>query len=187
MNPRCLVLAMALATSAVFGVMYIRAVWSELTSADARGTHPGHELPPPVAVPHPEFTAADVAELLLGGLSHNDLPYPNAGVATLWAFTADEHRGSGQREFLSMATASVFYPLYRQQARQLHLLSQQRTHASVQVTVTDTDGQTFQYLLELKRRFDGRYAGCWQVAGLFPEWRAEPPADGRPRTGNDDL
>ncbi|MFN4241751.1 MAG: hypothetical protein ACK4PI_00785 [Tepidisphaerales bacterium] len=186
MNPRRLVLAMAVATSAVFGVMYSRAVWSELTSADARRTHPGHELPPPVAVPHPEFTAADVAELLLGGLSHNDLPYPNAGVATLWAFTADGYRGSGQREFLSMATASVFYPLYRQSLRQVVAVAESPTRVNFAVQVVDTDGQTFHYRLELHRRFDGRYAGCWRVSGLFPEWRAEPPGTFVPgdRDGN---
>lgn len=175
MHLRAVLIALALTASGVFAVFYYRALRDDAFPETDVRVSPPTSLPAAPHTPRPEYPPEQVLDIVLTALRSNDSPYPNAGVATAWAFAAEEIRRRDEADFLTLFTSGLFYPIHRHAQRQLHEITRTDTLAVYDVQLTDPDAQTTTFRIFLTRRFTDPNPGCWLLTALMPHRPGQPP------------
>jgi hypothetical protein len=126
-------------------------------------------------VPKPELTPEQVIEIQLEALRKNDVPTPDAGIATTFRFASPSNRKvTGPLERFSTIVKSPGYkPMIGHRIAGYGPIQVKGGLASCRVTVVAADGQAFEYEFRLSKDPE---SNCWFTDGviLIPN---KPPID----------
>ena len=113
--------------------------------------------------PDPALTLEEVVEIQLGALQNNDDPTPDAGIAQTFALAHPSNRAvTGPLErFGRMIRMPAYAPLIGHAAHSIEQLAQAESRARLRVVIELQNGDTLQYLWEVRRVADGPDQGAW--------------------------
>jgi hypothetical protein len=119
-----------------------------------------------MTTPKPELTPQALITLVLEALKHNDTPYLDAGIETLYTFSSARMRSKvGDLAAFKRALHNDLYrPLLKHAQREADVFMQIAESARQTVTV---DGVA--YTFALAKQSYGEHAGCWLLTGLVRE------------------
>lgn len=118
--------------------------------------------------PNPALTAADVVRIQLMALRHNDEPYPDAGIATVYAFAAPRNRQLyGNLSRFSRMIHAGYAPMIGNLKFILGKSESKQALTLQQVTVIASDGLSYQYMFVLSRQEDAPYENCWMTDSVL--------------------
>jgi hypothetical protein len=126
-------------------------------------------------VPKPELTPEDVIVIQLEALRKNDLPTPDAGIATTFRFASPSNRKvTGPLARFAMIVKSPGYkPMIGHRIAGYGPVKTRGDLAVCRVTVVAADGQAYEYEFRLSKDPESK---CWFTDGviLIPD---KPPID----------
>jgi hypothetical protein len=117
-------------------------------------------------IPNPELSPQAVIQLVLAALKHNDSPYLDAGIETLYSFSSERMRSKVGD--MSAYKRALHNDLYKP------LLKHAQSEADVFMQIAESARQTVvvdgvPYLFALAKQSYGEYKDCWLLAGLTRE------------------
>jgi hypothetical protein len=118
--------------------------------------------------PDQRLTPAQVVELVVNALLHNNSPLPNAGVYTAYRFASPaNHAVTGPYgRFLRTVKTPGFAPMLGNNRAEFGTIARDQDHASETVQVWTADGKVVAYRWDLSLQQEGAYRGCWMVDGV---------------------
>jgi Domain of unknown function (DUF4864) len=118
--------------------------------------------------PDQRLTPAQVVEIVVNALLHNNSPLPNAGIYTAYRFASPaNHAVTGPYgRFLRTVKTPGFAPMLGNNRAEFGATTSDRDHASETVQVWTADGKPVAYRWDLSLQQDGPYRGCWMVDGV---------------------
>ena len=128
--------------------------------------------------PDPRYSPEQVIGFQLSALRDNDVPAPNAGIATAFAFASPANReamGPLDR-FVELVKSPSYRPLVHHLRAERGPLRVDGNEAEQQVTVIGLTGERVSYLFTLTRQPQGApCAGCWMTDGVMRLRAFDPP------------
>ena len=124
--------------------------------------------------PHPDLAPENVVALVLAALQRNDLPHPDAGIETLYAFGAPRLRAQvGDLEtFKRVLHNELYAPLLGHAQARTEPVERRGRAARQTTTVEDENGTATPYLFSLAQPPQPDAPPVWLVSGLA---RADRP------------
>ena len=129
--------------------------------------------------PDPELEPAEVVQIQLEALQHNDDPVPDAGIRTVFAFASPSNRSQTGplRRFADMMHNGFSEMINHREAHLLPLAMRGGT-ALQPVELVGHDGTIYRYVFVLTRQSDPPYRGCWMTDTVVGD-PAESSAPGK--------
>ena len=126
-------------------------------------------------VPKPELTPQQVIEIQVEALQKNDVPSPDAGIATTFRFASPSNRKvTGPLDRFALIVKSPNYkPMINHRIAGYGPVRVRGDLAVARVTIVAADGKAFEYEFRLSKDPE---SNCWFTDGviLIPE---KPPID----------
>lgn len=115
------------------------------------------------------LTPAQVVRIQMEALQHNDVPRPDSGIATTFAFASPENRQTtGPLEhFAQIVKAPAYLPMLNCKRVTYDTIVVEGEKAQQRVHIVAADGSHITYIFMLSRQADGVYAGCWMNDGCI--------------------
>ncbi len=113
--------------------------------------------------PDPALTPEEVVSIQLDALRNNDDPEPDAGIAQTFALAHPSNKAvTGPLErFGRMIRMPAYAPLIGHVAHSIERLAEDRDRVGLRVTIELQNGDTLQYLWEVRRVVEGPDRGAW--------------------------
>ncbi len=143
--------------------------------AKQRARKSGHSVP--VAKPGPgtaqlvrpnrQLRPDQVVKIQMSALQHNDVPKPDTGITTTFAFASPQNRlATGPlSHFTEIVKAPAYFPMLNCKTVTYELISINGDTAQQRVHIVSANGERITYVFMLSRQQDGVYAGCWMNDG----------------------
>lgn len=161
-----------IAVAAVLPVFVTLAPAGDLNAANAqpRAAH-AHQIQP-----DPGYGPGEVIRLLLEALAHNDAPYQDAGIKTVYRFAspANKRLTGPLAHFTLMLHGPAYGPMLDYVAVEYGPLEVGVRRAQQPVIVTSSAGKRIGYIFELSRQTAAPFKGAWMTDGVT---RVEVPQD----------
>lgn len=121
-------------------------------------------------MPTPGLSPAEVVEIQLTALQHNDTPIPDAGIMQTWAFAhPDNRRITGPLpRFAAMLKGPGYAILINHRRHEIKALAATDMDAVFAITVTGNDGRAVLYQWQVSKAASGEYAGMWMTTAVSP-------------------
>lgn len=113
--------------------------------------------------PDPALSPEEVVSIQLGALQNNDDPAPDAGIAQTFALAHPSNKAvTGPLErFGRMIRMPAYAPLIGHAAHSIERLAEDQDRVGLRVTIELQNGDTLQYLWEVRRVLEGPDRGAW--------------------------
>lgn len=134
--------------------------------------------PPPSPLPDPGLTPGQVVEIQLEALQKNDVPAPDAGIATTFRFASPGNRKvTGPLErFATIVRSPGYKPMIGHRIAGYGPTKVAGDLAARRVTVVAADGQAYEYEFRLSKDPE---SGCWFTDGVVPVLERPPVDEGK--------
>lgn len=121
--------------------------------------------------PDKRYAPADVVKIQMEALQHNDMPKPDAGIATVFAFASPGNREytGPLAHFIQIVRAPAYLPMLNCKSITYDtiVMSEKGDAAKQRVHIVAADGTHIAYLFLLSLQTEGQYAGCWMNDGCI--------------------
>jgi hypothetical protein len=127
----------------------------------------GKDSPTPAPVPSPALTPERVVEIQLDALRRNDLPEPDAGIATAFRFASPgNRRTTGPVERFALIVKSPAYrPMIGHRIAGYGPMKVNGDRAACRVKIVAADGKAHDYEFRLSK---DPASACWFTDGVLP-------------------
>jgi hypothetical protein len=117
--------------------------------------------------PDKRLTPDQVVRFQMQALQHNDVPRPDNGIATTFAFASPQNRlATGPIEhFTQIVKSPAYFPMLNCRKVTYDPVVIDGDTARQRVHIVGADGSRISYTFILSRQKDGPYAGCWMNDG----------------------
>ena len=118
--------------------------------------------------PNPKLSPQEVVSIQLEALRMNDIPYPDAGIAQVWAFAHPDNKlvtGPLVR-FTQMIKSEAYRILIGHRSHKIELVSETDREALFAVSVTASDGKVYGYRWSVKKVSSSKLAGAWLTSAV---------------------
>jgi len=121
--------------------------------------------------PDKRLTPDQVVKFQMEALQHNDVPKPDSGIATTFAFASPQNRlATGPLDhFTQIVKAPAYLPMLNCKKITYDPIMIEDESAQQRVHIIAADGSRIAYIFMLSRQKDGPYAGCWMNDGCVRE------------------
>ena len=112
----------------------------------------------------------DVVGIVINALAKNDQPYPDAGIATTFAFASPGNKANtGPLEkFTRMVKSHPYAVMVNHVARDFSEEVRVGDDAYQLVALTGLDGSEVVFAFRLSRQLDGEFKGMWMTDAVWP-------------------
>ena len=130
------------------------------------------ESPASVQLPQPavELQPEDVVRIVIDALAKNDLPYPNAGIATTFNFASPANKvNTGPLDkFIRMVKAEPYGLMVDHVSSEFSEVVFAGNNAYQMVSLTGSDGRSIVYAFRLSKQQDGEFENMWMTDAVWP-------------------
>ena len=123
-----------------------------------------------IAQPRADLAAEDVVGIVINALAKNDQPYPDAGIATTFAFASPGNKANtGPLEkFTRMVKSHPYAVMVNHVASDFSEVVRVGDDAYQLVALTGLDGSGVVFAFRLSRQLDGEFEGMWMTDAVWP-------------------
>ena len=134
---------------------------------------PQSSLPQPSLQQQPE----DVVRIVIEALARNDDPYPDAGIATTFAFASPRNRvNTGPLpKFSQMVRNPVYGVMINHVEHEFSEVVMRESQAYQMVKIVGRNGAEIVFAFRLSEQLDGEFEGMWMTDAVWPVARGDVP------------
>jgi hypothetical protein len=123
-----------------------------------------------IAQPRADLAAEDVVGIVINALAKNDQPFPDAGIATTFAFASPGNKANtGPLEkFTRMVKSHPYAVMVNHVASDFSEVVRVGDDAYQLVALTGLDGSGVVFAFRLSRQLDGEFEGMWMTDAVWP-------------------
>jgi hypothetical protein len=123
-------------------------------------------------IPQPavDLLPEDVVRIVITALASNDKPYPDAGIATTFAFASPSNKvNTGPLEkFTEMVKNNVYGVMVNHVAREFSEVVLTGNTAYQMVQLTGENGSRIVFAFRLGKQLDGEFKNMWMTEAVWP-------------------
>ncbi len=122
-----------------------------------------------IAQPRADLAAEDVVGIVINALAKNDQPFPDAGIATTFAFASPGNKANtGPLEkFTRMVKSHPYAVMVNHVASDFSEVVRVGDDAYQLVALTGLDGSGVVFAFRLSRQLDGEFEGMWMTDAVW--------------------
>jgi hypothetical protein len=130
-----------------------------------------------IAQPRVDLAPQDVVGIVINALARNDQPFPDAGIATTFAFASPGNKtNTGPLErFTHMVKSPPYGIMVNHVTRDFSEVVETGNTAYQLVKLTGLDGREVVFAFRLSKQFDGQFKGMWMTDAVWPVSNAGLP------------
>ena len=119
--------------------------------------------------PDKRLTPDQVVKIQMEALQHNDVPKPDSGIATTFAFASPQNKSvTGPLDhFALIVKGPAYLPMLNCRKITYDKVVIDGDTARQRVHIVAADNTRITYVFELSLQKDGAYAGCWMNDGCI--------------------
>ena len=123
-----------------------------------------------IAQPRVDLAPQDVVAIVVTALANNDQPFPDAGIATTFAFASPGNKtNTGPLErFTRMVKSPPYGVMVNHVARDFSEVVEAGNSAYQLVKLTAMDGREVVFAFRLSKQLDGQFEGMWMTDAVWP-------------------
>ena len=120
--------------------------------------------------PGVELAPEDVVSIVINALANNDLPYPDAGIVTTFAFASPGNKtNTGPLDrFTRMVKSPPYGVMVNHVARDFSEVVEVGNTAYQLVKLTGQNGSEVVFAFRLSKQLDGEFEGMWMTDAVWP-------------------
>ena len=148
-------------------------LWVTSVAAAIAQQAPQSSLPQPSLQQQPE----DVVRIVIEALARNDEPYPDAGIATTFAFASPQNKvNTGPLpKFSQMVKNPVYGIMVNHVKHEFSEVVMRENQAYQMVRIVGRNGAEIVFAFGLSQQLDGEFEGMWMTDAVWPVARGDVP------------
>lgn len=130
-----------------------------------------------IVQPRVDLAPQDVVGIVIEALANNDQPFPDAGIATTFAFASPGNKANtGPLErFTRMVKSPPYGIMVNHVAREFSEVVETGNTAYQMVKLTAMDGREVVFAFRLSKQLDGQFEGMWMTDAVWPVSDGDAP------------